>query len=132
MKLPDKDFIRYSAIMTSVAAVGLFLNPALYFIGIHSYFSPYNIPTFAIEITAYLIGTLIAFKKMANTKWIHATFTAWTMSFITTMLAEAIWISNKEHDGFTALFVLSGIFWQLIFGIVPLAIGVWFYRRYPK
>lgn len=128
MKLTDKRFWKYEAIICIVTTLGLFLNPSLWLYGFDEYFSSWNLPVMLVGIVAFIASCSLCFNRVQNKSYLSASLTTWIIAFTVTIISEFVFVSNYEHDGFTALAIVSSIFYQLLFSVAPLLAGIWLYK----
>ncbi len=70
----------------------------------------------------------LGYAKAQHNYWVKVTFIVWGILWGLLFIPFAIYISFIKHDGFIALAILSGVFWQIVFTLIPLGVAIWYYK----
>lgn len=131
MKLTDKQLWVYIGIIVLMPIMmcvftGLVLMKGNFVELFHSI----NAELFLIWEFAYIIGGLIAYRKIGNLNWIQYSFLCWIVVCPFINVLSFIWAGLRIQDGFTGLayFMISLISWG--FTIIPLSVGMWLYVKH--
>lgn len=128
MKYKNKRFWIYEALMLTVSVISILLNPALCFFGFKEYLNSHGMIWFAVWIIGFMTCARLGYAKAQHNYWVKVTFIVWGILWGLLFIPFAIYISFIKHDGFIALAILSGVFWQIVFTLIPLGVAIWYYK----
>lgn len=132
MKLTDKRFWKFEALMLLCGMISIVINPLLYTFGPDIYWENYMSGLyFCLFIIVYpLAGCCAWFSFRKITAWWKR---AVIISFLVILLLSVAvfrWICIFIKDGMTGLVFLSGSFMASVFSILPVAIGSYLFQKY--